>query len=225
MLHFRGFKHVAEFNDLIRKTSFIHNNRFNFIKYLNYEKSIINENTLKMKSDIEKMVSAKVLKAKIDDSDAAIIGFNNDFNNFKTLYNKYVFELESVYSKNLKCLEIDLNSLLTTLNTNILINLKRDNASVDFSLSILGHELHMSALSGFQAFILDLCFRLSAYKNSTVLLPDLMIIDEGFGSSDFNNLQLLSELKVFIDLNFSDKSIIFISHQTLGIESSNLILN
>jgi hypothetical protein len=106
-------------------------------------------------------------------------------------------------------IELNINNLLKFINLEIKINYEyeifyKNNEDVKWN--------NVNIASGFQKFVINICFTLFLWKMSNVVIPDILIIDEGFGCCDNNNIKLVSEFLLYlVHYNeFDFPSIIFI---------------
>jgi len=75
--------------------------------------------------------------------------------------------------------------------------------------------LDVSLLSGYQKFILSISFRLVLWQIADTILPDIFIIDEGFGMCDYENVELIGEfLKNLTESTGVPSIILIVSHLT-----------
>lgn len=111
-------------------------------------------------------------------------------------------------------LEDEVNSVLFDCNANFKVSINED-----FELSTVfdanGDETIVSAKlsSGYQKFVLSLAFRTALWKLAEVTLPDCQFIDEGFGSCDEENLNLIVQyIKSSTSFSYSPKINFIVSH-------------
>jgi methyl-accepting chemotaxis protein len=152
--------------------------------------------------------------------------FINDLESFRQVeYNKLLEELEvlKVYRQvirssngiiklligNIKqTIEHDVNKLLNMFNMTI----KIDN---DFEISyyVDGYWLDVSLSSGYQKFVISIVFRLVLWQYSEVIVPDFLVIDEGFGTCDNENILIVTDLlKELTKLPNMPSLVIIVSH-------------
>ena len=105
-------------------------------------------------------------------------------------------------------IEERVNELL--LPVDIRIKIEQD---LEILYDVNGHWLDISLSSGYQKFILNLVFRIVLWQFADVVLPDAVIIDEGFGMCDSENISIITNIiKKLVTNNNMPKLVFIISH-------------
>ncbi len=118
-------------------------------------------------------------------------------------------------------IEEQINNLLKTTNIEI---------KIDEDFEILyktdgQHWLDISISSGYQKFILNIVFRIVLWHFADVVIPDALIIDEGFGMCDNENISIITDLlKNLTNDSTMPKLIFVISHVEYLINNIESIL-
>jgi hypothetical protein len=119
----------------------------------------------------------------------------------------------SIHINNMrKSIEDKINEWLSICFIN---NSEKIQVKIEYDYEILyscnnEYWLDISLSSGYQKFILNIIFRIVLWQISNVLLPDALIIDEGFGMCDKNNIEIITNLLLYISKNKDCPKLIFI---------------
>lgn len=134
--------------------------------------------------------------------------------------------LGNIYPK----IEEKVNELLNSININIKIT-----SDFDILYDVNGHWLDVSLSSGYQKFIINIVFRLVLWRYADVIVPDALIIDEGFGMCDNENISIITDILQLLVKNKEMPRLIFaISHvdylvknieEPLYIENGKILIN
>ncbi|WNE41442.1 MAG: 3',5'-cyclic adenosine monophosphate phosphodiesterase CpdA [Mycoplasmataceae bacterium] len=111
-------------------------------------------------------------------------------------------------------LEDEVNSVLFDCNANFKVSINED-FELNTVFDVDGDETVVSSKlsSGYQKFVLSLAFRTALWKLAEVTLPDCQFIDEGFGSCDEENLNLIIQyIKSSTLFSYSPKINFIVSH-------------
>jgi len=93
---------------------------------------------------------------------------------------------------------------------NIKIKIEQD---FEILYDVNGHWLDISLSSGYQKFILNLVFRIVIWQFADVVIPDAIIIDEGFGMCDSENISIITDMiKSLVNNDEMPKLIFIVSH-------------
>lgn len=113
------------------------------------------------------------------------------------LLNEYRYDMEN-----------KVNDLLSDFNLIIKIN-------EDFTIvhKIFDKWIDISSSSSYQKFLLNIVFRLVLWRMSNIIIPDMLVIDEGFGVCDSENIKNITLLlKKIISMENTPSHIIVINH-------------
>ena len=109
-------------------------------------------------------------------------------------------------SKYKTSMELEINELLT----NIGITIKIDEDFEIYYTTDNQNWFNSDIASGYQKFILNIVFMLYLWKIANVTLPDILIIDEGFGTCDHESIEIVTKFLLNIVHTPEFPSIIFI---------------
>jgi len=103
-------------------------------------------------------------------------------------------------------IENEVNAMLTNIGITIKIN---DDYDIYYTTNNISW-LNVSIASGYQKFIINVVFTLYLWKVSNVIIPDMFIIDEGFGTCDQASIEIITKFLLNIAHSKDFPSIIFI---------------
>lgn len=105
-------------------------------------------------------------------------------------------------------IEERVNTIL--VNTDIRIKIDTD---FEILYDVNGHWLDISLSSGYQKFILNLVFRVVLWQFADVIIPDALVIDEGFGMCDNENISIITDmLQKIANSNDMPRLVFVVSH-------------
>ena len=202
---------INEISNNINNTDELYNNLFEEHKKHVYNS--INENKkIELKIISKKLKLLKTYRQIIKPSDGII----------SILLNNIIVKIEN-----------SVNKLLIDINLDIKIKIE-NNFDILYSTDD-SHWLDISLSSGYQKFIINIIFRLVLWELSDVIILDALIIDEGFGSCDEENIKKIVNLLKWINKqNNLPKLLFIITHDknlikfldiTLQIKNNTIIEN
>lgn len=214
------------------------NNYDNIIKIHEFNETLKNLNYLiKSHQEVITVCNQKLIKLCLNRDI-----LSEKINNFVTInHDIYVHELYvkclslskkpgipfHMMQQSLNILSKSINEILeNVINFKMKFELNKNTVDV-VQLKKIGNQIVKSSIwSGFEEVILDLAFRISVVKNHEYY-PNILLIDEGFGTADSNNLSKLIDVLSQIGSVGMLKWMILISHVTdiHNISSNSLKIN
>jgi len=197
------------------------------IDRFNKQKDNIEHNNI-VKTNIETIKSSiKIIDSKIKQKNADIINLKSNLNssiNQKLSIEKTIEEtksLETVYeayelynssigrdgipyeliSQALPTIEKEVNNILSQI-VEFTISLQTDGKNVSTFINYEDKKWPLELSSGLEKFVSSLAIRVALINISNLPRPNFIVIDEGFGCADADNLSSMSTLFAFLKTNF-----------------------
>lgn len=197
------------------------------IDRFNKQKDNIEHNNI-IKTNIETIKSnIKIIDSKIKQKNADIINLKSSLNSsidqklsiektieetksLETVYEAYELYNSSIgrdgipyelISQALPTIEKEVNNILSQI-VEFTISLQTDGKNVSTFINYEDKKWPLELSSGLEKFVSSLAIRVALINISNLPRPNFIVIDEGFGCADADNLSSMSTLFAFLKTNF-----------------------
>lgn len=190
---------------------------------------VLEQERVSKNNDIKEFTRSLVVLARHAELKKEINNLQDELT-YKTIYKKHISLDDGISSillkRNITPFEVDVNAILDQI-TDFTIHFDPDASDDELFLSIIQNQNKIPAdqASGFQKFIITLAIRIALAKNHPSL-PSFLILDEGFGCMDNENLTSVIDYLQQINTTQIDW-LLFVSHipEMRSISSTNVVVS